>query len=148
MLSARRLPTLLEAPVADSRLLAALAPIVAHANPTSCLEVKVDGRRIDDVRGSLPVMPASTEKLLTATALLSKVGPTATSQTVAAATAPVHDGVIDGDLYIVGGGDPLLQTTGYQPSQEDRERAVQRLRQAGRRHQGGRGDVDPRQRDR
>ncbi len=120
VLSARRLPTLLEAPVADRRLLAALAPIVSHANPTSCLEVKVDGRRIDDDRGSLPVMPASTEKLLTATAMLSKVGPTATAQTVAAATAPVHDGVIDGDLYIVGGGDPLLQTVGYQPSQEDR----------------------------
>jgi serine-type D-Ala-D-Ala carboxypeptidase/endopeptidase (penicillin-binding protein 4) len=121
VLSARRLPTLLEAPVADSRLLAALAPIVAHANPTSCLEVKVDGRRVDDVHGTLPLMPASTEKLLTATAMLAKVGPTATAQTVAAATAPLHDGVIDGDLYIVGGGDPLLQTTGYQPSQEDME---------------------------
>jgi D-alanyl-D-alanine carboxypeptidase/D-alanyl-D-alanine-endopeptidase (penicillin-binding protein 4) len=120
VLSARRLPSVLEAPVADSRLLAALAPIVAHANPTSCLEVKVDGRRIEDDQGSLPLMPASTEKLLTATALLSKVGPTATAQTVAAATAPVRNGVIDGDLYIVGGGDPLLQTTGYQPSQEDR----------------------------
>jgi serine-type D-Ala-D-Ala carboxypeptidase/endopeptidase (penicillin-binding protein 4) len=121
VLSARRLPTLLEAPVADTRLLSALGPIVAHANPTSCLEVKLDGRRVDDVRGSLPLMPASTEKLLTSTAMLAKVGPHATSQTVAEATSDVHDGVLDGDLYIVGGGDPLLQTTGYQPSEEDRE---------------------------
>ncbi|HVN51994.1 MAG TPA: D-alanyl-D-alanine carboxypeptidase/D-alanyl-D-alanine-endopeptidase [Acidimicrobiales bacterium] len=119
VLSARRLPTLLEAPIADAHLLAALAPIVAHANPTSCLEVELDGRRIDDVRGSLPLMPASTEKLLTASALLAKVGPDATTETVAAATEPVHDGVLDGDLYVVGGGDPLLETTGYQPSQED-----------------------------
>jgi D-alanyl-D-alanine carboxypeptidase/D-alanyl-D-alanine-endopeptidase (penicillin-binding protein 4) len=119
VLSARRLPTLLAAPVADTQLLHALGPIVAHANPTSCLVVKLDGRTIDDVRGSLPLMPASTEKLLTASALLSKVGPSSSTETVAAATAPVHDGVLDGDLYVVGGGDPLLETTGYQPSQED-----------------------------
>ena len=34
--------------------------------------VKVDGRRIDDVHGTLPLMPASTEKLLTATAMLAE----------------------------------------------------------------------------
>jgi D-alanyl-D-alanine carboxypeptidase/D-alanyl-D-alanine-endopeptidase (penicillin-binding protein 4) len=119
VLSARRLPTLLAAPAADTQLLNALGPIVAHANPTSCLVVKLDGRTVDDVRGSLPLMPASTEKLLTASALLSKVGADATTQTVASTTAQVHDGVLDGDLYLVGGGDPLLETTGYQPSQED-----------------------------
>jgi serine-type D-Ala-D-Ala carboxypeptidase/endopeptidase (penicillin-binding protein 4) len=119
VLSARRLPTLLAAHAADTQLLAALAPIVAQATPTSCLVVRADGRTIDDVNGTLPLMPASTEKLLTTTALLAHVSPNLTFQTRAVTAAPVSGGVVNGDLYVVGGGDPLLQTTGDQPSQED-----------------------------
>jgi D-alanyl-D-alanine carboxypeptidase/D-alanyl-D-alanine-endopeptidase (penicillin-binding protein 4) len=120
VLSARRLPALLEAPAADARLLAALRPLVAKATPTSCLEVVMQGRVIADVRGELPLMPASTEKLLTATAILDHLGPNATFDTVVETQHPPEGGVVDGDVYVVGGGDPLLQTAGDQPSQEDR----------------------------
>ena len=119
VLSARRLPTLLAAHAADAQLLATLGPIVAQATPTSCLVVKADGRTIDDVNGALPVMPASTEKLLTSTAVLAHVKPDQTFKTRAVTTGSVSGGVLTGDLYVVGGGDPLLQTSGEQPSQED-----------------------------
>ena len=61
----------------------------------------------------MPVMPASTEKLLTATAVLDTEGGDGTVTTAAVSTATPDQGVIDGDLYIVGAGDPLLATTGY-----------------------------------
>ncbi len=148
VLSARRLPTLLEAPAADSHLLAAIAPIVAQANPTSCLEAKIDGRTIDDVRGSLPLMPASTEKLLTATALLAHVPATTTYETRAVSTASSSGGVLQGDLYVVGGGDPLLETTGYQPSQEDTEEPYNDFAKLAAAIKAAGDHVDPRQRDR
>ncbi|MGZ4716890.1 MAG: D-alanyl-D-alanine carboxypeptidase/D-alanyl-D-alanine endopeptidase, partial [Acidimicrobiales bacterium] len=59
------------------------------------------------------VMPASTEKLLTATAVLDRMGEDGTVTTSAVAESGPSDGVIDGDLYVVGAGDPLLATTGY-----------------------------------
>jgi D-alanyl-D-alanine carboxypeptidase/D-alanyl-D-alanine-endopeptidase (penicillin-binding protein 4) len=120
VLSARRLPSLLAAPLADEHLRATLKPLVARATPATCLEVTVDGRVVDDVRGGLPVLPASTEKLLTSTALLAHMPSTATFDTVAAAKSAPDHGVVDGDLYLIGGGDPLLATTGYQPTEEDR----------------------------
>ncbi len=119
VLSARRLPTLLAAHAADTQVLAALAPIVAQATPTSCLVVHANGRTIDDVKGTLALMPASTEKLLTATAVLANTSPNLTFKTRAVTAASVAGGVVNGDLFVVGGGDPLLQTTGDQPSQED-----------------------------
>jgi D-alanyl-D-alanine carboxypeptidase/D-alanyl-D-alanine-endopeptidase (penicillin-binding protein 4) len=120
VLSARRLPSLLAAPLADARTQALLNPIITHANPTSCFVASVDGRTIDDVRGGLPVLPASTEKLLTASALLAHMSASATFETKAVSKAHVDHGVLGGDLYVVGGGDPILETTGYQPTQEDR----------------------------
>jgi len=119
VLSARRLPTLLVAHADDAALKSVLAPVVAQATPTSCLVVRADGRTIDEVNGSMPLMPASTEKLLTSTALLAHLSPDTTFKTRAVTSAPVSGGVIDGDLYLIGGGDPLLQTSGDQPSQED-----------------------------
>ena len=51
-------------------------------------------------------------KLLTATAILDRFGPTHRTVTTVAAPRPVS-GVVDGDLYLVGAGDPFLRTAGY-----------------------------------
>jgi D-alanyl-D-alanine carboxypeptidase/D-alanyl-D-alanine-endopeptidase (penicillin-binding protein 4) len=63
--------------------------------------------------GSLPVMPASTEKLLTATAVLDRLGASATVTTTAVSASAPSNGVVDGDLFVVGAGDPLFATKGY-----------------------------------
>ena len=119
VLSARRLPGLLAAAQADARLQSALAPIVAAATPTACVRVQVGNRVIDRVNGDLPLMPASTEKLLTATAVLDRLGPDTRLTTSAVTVAQNHDGVIDGDVYLVGAGDPLLDTSGYTSTFEE-----------------------------
>ena len=113
VLSARRVPGLLAAHQADVALRAALEPILAQTTPTTCLTVQATGRTIESVNGTMPVMPASTEKLLTATAVLDAMGGDGKVTTEAVSAAGPDNGVIDGDLYIVGAGDPLLATTGY-----------------------------------
>jgi D-alanyl-D-alanine carboxypeptidase/D-alanyl-D-alanine-endopeptidase (penicillin-binding protein 4) len=55
-------------------------------------------------------------KLLTATALLERLGPGYTFTTTLRATGTAAGGVIEGDLYFVGGGDPLLRLPSYAAS--------------------------------
>jgi serine-type D-Ala-D-Ala carboxypeptidase/endopeptidase (penicillin-binding protein 4) len=57
---------------------------------------------------TVPRNPASTMKVVTTWSALEILGPAFTWQTRAYATGPVKDGVLDGDLVLVGGGDPYL----------------------------------------
>lgn len=56
----------------------------------------------------LKMLPASNTKLITTGLALSKLGPDYRFETTLAHTGTVKDGVLDGDLYIVGGGDPTI----------------------------------------
>ncbi len=60
------------------------------------------------VAADVPRNPASTMKLLTTLVALEELGPGWTWKTEAYVSAPVRDGVLDGDLYIKGYGDPYL----------------------------------------
>lgn len=65
-------------------------------------------------RARRPMLPASTTKLVTAAAALRLLGPDHRFVTrVYATRAPEASGVVDGDLVIVGGGDPVLSTPTY-----------------------------------
>ena len=72
------------------------------------------------------MVPASVLKLLTGTAALKVLGADATLATVAGAADPMADGVVNGDLYVVGGGDPLLTTPGFQASLDDPDQVVEK----------------------
>ena len=52
--------------------------------------------------------PASTEKVVTAVAALALLGPSYTLDTQLKATAPLAQGVLQGDLYVRGAMDPLM----------------------------------------
>ena len=54
------------------------------------------------------MVPASNVKLLTTGLALNFLGPEMRFNTSLAYTGEIQDGVLDGDLYIVGGGDPTL----------------------------------------
>ena len=60
-----------------------------------------------------PLLPASTLKLVTAAAILVTLGPDARLSSSVETTAPLEDGVVDGDLLLAGTGDPLLATREY-----------------------------------
>jgi serine-type D-Ala-D-Ala carboxypeptidase/endopeptidase (penicillin-binding protein 4) len=61
-------------------------------------------RRLPDAR----LLPASTQKIFTASAALSELGPTFRWRTTLWAVGTVKDSVLHGDLILEGGGDPTL----------------------------------------
>lgn len=72
------------------------------------------GERIWSAGPDRALMPASTMKVLTAASVLDEFGPAGVVHTGAAATAPVDGaGVVDGDVVVVGSGDPTLTTDDY-----------------------------------
>ena len=114
MLSARRAPLTLRAPISDEAIAPGIARIARQA-PTeqSCLVVR-NGDRILGEPKSVPggLVPASNQKVLTTYAALGILGPDFTYNTRVVATAPIIDGVLTGDLYMIGDGDPFLITDG------------------------------------
>lgn len=69
------------------------------------------GTELFSWRADAPRVPASVEKLYTTASSLLRDGPAFTLPTVAASTVPPDaEGVVDGDLYLVGSGDPTLST--------------------------------------
>jgi D-alanyl-D-alanine carboxypeptidase/D-alanyl-D-alanine-endopeptidase (penicillin-binding protein 4) len=112
-LSARRVPEELVEPQADRALANRLNQLVAEQPGPSCLVVEVDGRPIVAHQPTTALIPASVMKLVTAVAVLDHIGPEERFATRLVTDAPVADGVVQGDLWIVGGGDPLLATPEY-----------------------------------
>jgi len=110
VLSARRVPEVIAAPVADRRLDADLEGWLADSPTDTCLVVAAEGRDVFEHNPTVPVTGASTQKLLTATGLLLAYGPDHTFTTTASAAAAPQGGVVTGDLYLVGGGPADLGT--------------------------------------
>jgi D-alanyl-D-alanine carboxypeptidase/D-alanyl-D-alanine-endopeptidase (penicillin-binding protein 4) len=113
VLSARRVPEILAAPVADNRLSAQLGELLSRTPDSRCLTVAVGGRMVFSERPTDPLIPASIEKLLTAQAVLSVLGADAVLTTRAVAGTTAQNGELSGNLWMVGGGDPLLMTDAY-----------------------------------
>ena len=61
-----------------------------------------------DHNSDVPRNPASTIKLLTALAALEELGPAYDWETGVYVTGPIREGRLEGDLVLVGGGDPFL----------------------------------------
>lgn len=118
VMSIRRIPTVLQTAIGAQSLQDEVSGILAKpdisgAATTSCVLVTVGRTTVVRERIDSPVIPASTLKLLTATAALSTMDPQTRFRTEVRATKPTIDSVLDGDLWLVGGGDPLLESAGY-----------------------------------
>jgi len=119
VLSVRRFPGALQATSSDPELVAALDQYLNKVVGTTCALVEQDGRVIFSHKETEPLQPASTLKLATALAALDILGPDSTFTTRFVASKAPKNGVIDGDLYVIGGGDPLFATTGYKTVFDD-----------------------------
>jgi serine-type D-Ala-D-Ala carboxypeptidase/endopeptidase (penicillin-binding protein 4) len=123
VLTPRRVPALLARVVGDARLRRSLDavlddPGLGPARERTCLVVEEAGHALYARRPAEPLVPASNLKLLTAAAVLKRLGPDLRLRTEVRAgpgTSP-GDGVVDGPLWLVGGGDPLLATGDYTAS--------------------------------
>ncbi|MGQ0616735.1 MAG: D-alanyl-D-alanine carboxypeptidase/D-alanyl-D-alanine endopeptidase [Acidimicrobiia bacterium] len=113
VLSARRAPELLASPVADRRLAEGLNELLSRTRGSACLTVSAAGRQVFALEPTRPMVPASLQKLVTASVALDVLGPDTTLRTAVRAGGPVAEGVVAGDLYLVGGGDPVLVTDPY-----------------------------------
>lgn len=82
------------------------------------------GEVLELVAGSLPLPPASVTKTFTALYAREILGPDYRFATRLTGTGPVVDGVLQGDLILAGGGDPVLIT-------DDLARLAQGLKDAG-----------------
>jgi D-alanyl-D-alanine carboxypeptidase/D-alanyl-D-alanine-endopeptidase (penicillin-binding protein 4) len=117
--SLRRVPALLARTVADTHLAADLDRVMTDSGlgggrDRSCLVVEDPGGAASHYarQPAQPLIPASTLKLVTGAAALAQLGPDSHFTTeVRAGSAPADGGV--GDLYLVGGGDPLLATAEF-----------------------------------
>ncbi len=120
VLSARRIPETLRAPVVDSNLVPTVDDVVAgSAGFVSCVTVEADDRVIQEVDAMVPLVPASNQKLLSTYAALLQFGPDYRFTTTVRADGVITDGVLDGDLYFVGGGDPFLSTDSWRSQYEE-----------------------------
>ncbi len=113
LLSIRRTPEFLREPILVQNLQESLSEIVEPFPSQSCLVVHLDGEEVFADNPTLPLVPASAQKILTAYGAYTILGADATYETVAVTDGIITDGVLDGDLYIIGGGDPLLATSDY-----------------------------------
>ncbi|MDP9071028.1 MAG: D-alanyl-D-alanine carboxypeptidase/D-alanyl-D-alanine-endopeptidase [Actinomycetota bacterium] len=121
VLSPRRLPALLAQVVADTRLRSALDqalgdPALGGGRERSCLVVRHGRRPIFERRPDERLIPASNLKVLTGLAVLAKLGPGERLVTEVRTGKPTAGGVVEGPLWLVGGGDPLLGTVDYAAS--------------------------------
>lgn len=90
-----------------------LTALAARAPSGGCLVVsRADGYVLTRNADAM-LIPASLQKLVLAVAALEILGSDYTFRTTAVAEAAPVDGVLDGDLYLVGGGDPLLSTPSF-----------------------------------
>jgi D-alanyl-D-alanine carboxypeptidase/D-alanyl-D-alanine-endopeptidase (penicillin-binding protein 4) len=114
--SLRRLPTIISRELNTETFAGEVSPFLASVNDRSCGAISIDGEPIGERNADLAVIPASNQKIPVAAAAIERLGEDFRYTTTVAASAEPVGGVIDGDLYVIGGGDPLLSSDWYPAS--------------------------------
>ncbi len=113
MFSARRLPDFIRVANSNDVLAADLVSVVESSPDRTCLVVTSGGEEVFNHNGGMPIVPASAQKLVTGAAALEQLPADFRFVTTAVTEQSPEGGIINGDLYLVGGGDPILATARY-----------------------------------
>ena len=116
VLSARRAPATLSLITRTGRVERALSAVSSMVPTGSCAVVKWKGETMVDRGADAPVIPASSIKIITGTAALAVLGRDFRFETSVQGTVDGLGNV--GDLYLVGGGDPVLLRGEYPATQK------------------------------
>ncbi len=108
LLSVRRAPATLARDVNLSAFQQELDGFLPKIDDTSCVAVSVDGQPVGGKNRDKPLRPASNVKIITAAVALQVLG--ADHVYTTEVRGSLANGVVNGDLYLVGGGDPLLSS--------------------------------------
>lgn len=103
----------IEARVATART--RLSALADELPSDSCLVVRAESRDIVNLRPARPLIPASNMKLLVAAAAMEVLGPDYRFNTVVLGNR--IGATVTGNLWLIGGGDPLLSTRAYPATQ-------------------------------
>ena len=115
IINARRNPQTLSQDVRFRSLRSQLTALGKRLPTDSCLIVDIEGKRITSINADVPLLPASNMKLVVAMVALEVLTPEFVFST--SLVGKVNGDAVEGDAYLIGGGDPLLVTGNY-PSTE------------------------------
>ncbi|MDE0117779.1 MAG: D-alanyl-D-alanine carboxypeptidase [bacterium] len=115
LISTLRLRELLTPSLTEPDFFTTLDGLMATAPSAACLSLTLDGRNLPfyESGANIQVAPSDSLVLLTLAAAHQVLGPDHTFTTSVQSTVPMEGGVVNGDIYLVGGGDPLLFTEGF-----------------------------------
>lgn len=125
LISTLRLRELLTPSLTEHDFFTTLDALMATAPSASCLSVTLDDRDppFYESGSNIQVMPSDGLVLLTLATAHEVLGPDHTFTTSVQSTVPMDGGVVNGDIFLVGGGDPHLFTEGFLVTlTEDRQR--------------------------
>jgi D-alanyl-D-alanine carboxypeptidase/D-alanyl-D-alanine-endopeptidase (penicillin-binding protein 4) len=111
IINARRNPQTLSQDVRFRSLRSKLATLTKRLPSESCLTIDIEGNRIVSFNPDLPLLPASNMKIVVAMVALEVLTPEFVFST--SLVGKVNGTAIEGDAYLIGGGDPLLITGNY-----------------------------------
>lgn len=116
VLSFRRAPAVLSQSVNLGAFVAAGQEFAGTLDPTSCVSIALDGVPVASANADVPLIPASNVKLVVAAAALDVLGADFRYHT--GVHGALAGGTVDGNLYLVGSGDPLLSSSWWRGSSE------------------------------
>jgi D-alanyl-D-alanine carboxypeptidase/D-alanyl-D-alanine-endopeptidase (penicillin-binding protein 4) len=108
IMSVRRTPAVLARDVNLEAFTTEAEGFLPLIDDTSCVALSVDGQMVSSSHAELALRPASNVKIITSAVALEVLGADYTYTTEVKGT--LQNGVINGDLYLVGSGDPLLSS--------------------------------------
>lgn len=91
------------------------------------------GEKICEINAQIGLVPASCQKIITSATAMELLGTAYRYQTVLGYRGKIHEGVLEGDLCVIGSGDPSLGSWRYDSTKEEKQlsRFVDMLQKAG-----------------